>query len=292
MAKPAKLTFATTWINTFTKPCSGPPARLKPLSHCDDVANGFGAMMKLAGQWAIERKESDATPADWVYKGAKRDKGVAEWHQPPEKADDARPKSGIDTVDLAIIVTHGWVGVDRALDKHNKYTKEMKFANVGFDRAPWCRFCSHKTRFGDGKLKWLIVDACRSLEIDKQKGYTPWILWRQSFHGLHTIFGFNGLTTDSFLVSDRGQKFALKILLDLPLAEAWLDSAFSYLCKDDPVAAAAGRDSKDAFHRLANEKISSSFDNIANKEVKTIMWLRRRRPLQSLFDSIPFPSDM
>jgi hypothetical protein len=288
MAAIPKLSFATTWIKTFTKPCCV-KARLKPLDYCDEVANGFGEMMKSDGhKWAIERKEDTATPADWVYKNAQPDKGSSVC-RPPRESDDAKPGSGVDTVDLAIIVTHGWVGVDRSLGKDNKYSVEIRFANVGFNQE-LCRFCSHKTRFGDGRLKWLIIDACHSLEIDEAKGYTPWAIWRQSFHGLHTIFGFNGGSTD--WLSGRGQNFAIAILRNRPLAEAWIDSAFSYWFKDDPVAAAAGRDKQDAGIRLFTENISSSFDSIPNKEVKTIMSLRRRRPLQTLIDPVPFPPKM
>jgi hypothetical protein len=153
--------------------------------------------------------------------------------------------------------------------------RPIKFLKVFFNVKP-CRFCSHKTRFGDGKLKWLVLDSCHSLEIDKSEGYTPWSMWKDSFYGLHTIFGFNGKTTDHWWVSDRGKTFAFEIFADSELAEAWIDSAYSHFCKDRPVVATAGRNMKDVKNRMATERVSSSFDSIPHKEVDVIAWVSRR----------------
>lgn len=265
-----KLSFATTWINTFDKTCSK-VANLKPLDYCNDIAEGFGWVMEKAGhKWEIKHKQNGATPADWVYKGARADQGSSRCSA---KGDDARPGHGVDTVDFAIVVTHGGHVPDVVGKPGSYHTKKM--VTVFFNVKP-CRFCSHKTRFGDGKLKWLVLDSCYSLQIDKPEGYTPWSIWKDSFYGLHTIFGFTGQTTDSWLVNDRGTAFALEIFADSELAEAWIDSAYSHLCKDRPVVATAGRNIKDAYNRVGTERISSSFDSIPHKEVNAIAWVTRR----------------
>jgi hypothetical protein len=263
---PEKLLFATAWINTWTAGSKICRAN-EPLDYCDKVANGFGIVMKAAGHiWAIERKEDKADPADWVAKNVRSAESIC-----TVRGNDTAPGRGINTVDFAIVVSHGGIP-----DPRNK------IVSVGFSKKPCrlnkdpCRFCSDQTRFGNGKLKWVILDCCYSLEIDEANGFTPWAIWRQSFHGLHTIFGFTGQTTDSLWTSHRGQNFAFMIVqLDLELAEAWIDSAYSLWCNDRPVAAAAGRDREDANKRIETESLSRSFDSIPNKEVKTMMWVWR-----------------
>jgi hypothetical protein len=270
MAATQKLSVATTWINTF-KACD-----MGSLDYCNDVANGFGGMMEKTGhKWVIKHEQEKANPAHWVYKNAGPDKGSNFCRAKGTASDnDAAPGRGVDTVDFAIISSHGgkFADVIRVGDK--LVTK--KFVTVGFNRDP-CRLCSHKTRFGDGKLKWLILDSCYSLQIDQDNGWTPDAIWRQSFHGLHTIFGFTGKCTDSWWVNDRGAKFAFSIIaFESELADAWIASAYAHFCDDVPVAAAAGRNRKDGHNRLDNECIPSSFDSIPNKEVKIIVWTTRR----------------
>ncbi|MBP0633343.1 DUF6345 domain-containing protein [Cupriavidus sp. AcVe19-1a] len=261
-----KLSFATTWINTFNKSCSK-LAGLKRLDYCNDIAEGFGWIMEKGGhKWELKHKQNGATPADWVHKGARADKGSKRCSA---RGDDARPGRGIDTVDFAIVVTHGGRAPDVVRERGSWHNKKM--VSVFFNVEP-CRFCSHKTRFGDGKLKWLVIDSCYSLEIDEPNGYTPASIWKDSFYGLHTIFGFTGQTTDAWWVKDRGTAFAFEIFADSELAEAWIDSAFSLVCGDRPVAATAGRNLKDVHNRMETERISSSFDSIPYKEVNFIEW--------------------
>ena len=245
----SKLSFATAWINNFET------CKQKPLDHCDDVANGFGKMMEVGGHtWAIKLKEKEANPANWMD----RSRG----------GKDAAPGRGVDTVDFAIIVSHGGLWPPRA-------AKQPHRVSVGFNQTP-CRFFSDQTRFGDGKLKWLILDSCHSLEIDKKKGITPWGIWSGAFDGLHTMFGFTDVVSDSWWTEDRGSWFAFLIGGgDAELADTWIETAYSWKEDDYPVAATAGRDAKDADNRLETEKLSSSFDSIPNKEVKVIKWMWR-----------------
>jgi hypothetical protein len=269
--KTPKLSVATTWINTFNR--APKDWNLKPLDYCNDVAEGFGEMMKLGGhKWAIKHKQEGADPADWVHKKARADKGSKKCSA---RGDDGRPGRGVDTVDFAIVVTHGGKQPDQVLEGGSYHNKKM--VSVFFNVQPY-RFCSHKTRFGDGKLKWLVLDSCYSLQIDEPNGYTPANIWKDSFYGLHTIFGFTGQTTDSWWVNDRGEDFAFKIIADSVLASAWTRSAYSRWCHDTPVVAVAGRDLKDVDNRIETERISSSFDSIPYKEVKFIEWKWRSTP--------------
>jgi hypothetical protein len=260
MATDRKLSFGTAWINSFKKSKYG-----EELSHCDDVANGFGTVMERGGHtWAINHKQDEARPADWTDRNPLR-KRPTTTKICPDSGDDAKEGRGVDTVDFAMIVSHGgdW-GVEPDYGP---------IITVGFNQIPG-RFCNFKTRFGNTKLKWLVLDSCHSLQTDSTaKRKNPDLIWRHSFDGLHTIFGFNDECSDSWWTSDRGSCFAARIVMwDSELADSWIDCAYSHFTDDNPGAAAAGRDKQDAETRLDTETLSSSFDSIPNKEVKVILW--------------------
>jgi hypothetical protein len=253
------LSFATAWINSFKNGGYG-----EELNHCDDVANGFGtAMVKGGHKWAINQKQDEPNPADWVDRNPLR-KRPTTTKICSNPGDDAKPGRGVDTVDMAMIVSHGgdW-GIEPDYGP---------VITVGFNQPP-NRFCNFVTRFGNTKLKWVILDCCHSLQTDtKAKRYNPDRIWRYSFDGLHMILGFNGECTDSWWTSSRGSDFANRIVMNFELAESWIDCATSWFTDDNPGVAAAGRDKKDAETRLDTETLSSSFDGIPNKEVKVILW--------------------
>src|ERR1700720_1314159 len=93
-----KITFATAWINTFTK------CYMDPLEHCDVLADTFGQTMERFGpKWAIKLDEKTAKPADWIARNAPKAFDTI----CPDKGDDMAPGHGIDTVDFAMIASHG-----------------------------------------------------------------------------------------------------------------------------------------------------------------------------------------
>lgn len=261
-AKPM-LSFATAWINKFDKV---PKARgLLNLEHCDDVANGFGEMMEQGRHiWVIKKEQDQPKAVDWIDKKPLKPAPGADdvCHG---KGDDAKLGHGIDSVDFALISSHGSM----------RYPDEFV---LWFNDRTRERVCSCRMRLGNARLKWLVLDCCRSLDNRPDlASVNPDRTWREAFDGLHSIFGFTGQSTDGPWVDDRGACFAARIvMLDGELAEAWLDCASSHFAEDNPGVAVAGRDLKDAVDRLANEKVSSSFDSIPNKEVKVIAWLYRR----------------
>jgi hypothetical protein len=265
MAPNSKLSFATAWINNFQKSTFAGAGDLK---HCDDVANGFGKIMEKQGhKWEIKQEQDDAHPEDWIDRNPLRKPPPGTKVCAETNGQDDKPGRGADTVDLAMIVSHGG---------HQMEPDYGPICTVGFNRAPgW--FCNNRARFGNTKLKWLILDCCHSLETGNDpKRYNPPNLWRQAFDGLHTIFGFNGITMDSFWTCDHGEQFAARIAVwNEALADAWIDCSSNWTNDDNPGAAAAGRDKNDAVNRLDTETLSSSFDSIPNKEVKYIAWRLR-----------------
>jgi hypothetical protein len=177
-------------------------------------------MMELGGhEWVIDQGQDEVRPEDWVDRNSPR--------QPPawskqflRKGDDAKPNHGVDTVDIALIATHGgyW-------GRSEDYGGPLVV--IGFNQPPG-RIGTFQMRLGNGRLKWLIINACHSLETeDDPKGTNPYNIWYRSFDGLHAIFGFNGTVTDVWWEHDRGACFAAPILpWDRELADAWLDSKF------------------------------------------------------------------
>ena len=245
----SKLTFATAWINSF-EACNQ-----KQLNHCDDVADGFGKMMKLGGhQWSIRLEQKKASPKDLI----ERAQGGA---------DDAAGR-GADTVDMAMVVSHGGL-------RRKGTDGPLLHITVAFDQDP-CRARSHQMRLGDGRLKWLVLDSCRSLELVEAEDITPWTIWRRAFDGLHQIFGFNGVTSDAWWTEDRGKQFAARLVFwDGEMADTWIDAAYSWKMDDYPAAMAVGRTASDADTRLENEKLSTPVAGLSRSDVAAAHWMWR-----------------
>jgi hypothetical protein len=264
MAKSSKRTFATAWVNSFKETGYGPE-----LETTNDVVNGFGRLMKKGGhQWAIEKKQKEVAPADWIDREPLVPfKNYASWDKAYlHRGNDSNKDSGVDTVDMALISSHG-----------GNLSKSRDFGGVvftiGLNVHPG-QVGNFQMRLGNTKLKWLIIDACHSLETENDPGgFNPSNLWRHTFDGLHAIFGFTGQSTDHWWTSDRGSRFALKVLLwDQELADAWIDAASFAFLRDLPGAVAVGVSKEDAESRLATERLSSSFDGIDHSEIKYFAW--------------------
>ena len=253
------LSFATAWVNIFTRTKRG-----EDIKHCDDVANGFGETMDAEGHiWVIKQEQDDVWPADWIDRKPLRP-APSTTKLCNQTGDDSKKRRGIDTVDIALISTHGgFLGTEPDYGP---------ICTIGFNQPPG-RVCSCRMRLGNGRLKWLILDCCHSLQTSTDPtGVNPDRLWRHSFDGLHILFGFAGECTDGPWFCGRGKCFAAMALMGHELAESWMIAASFRFAEDNPGVAAAGRDKKDAVDRLDNETFASSYSSIPNKEVKYIAY--------------------
>jgi hypothetical protein len=290
MATP-KLTFATYWIRGYAKIAKQNGWKLDDLDTCDDVANGFGRVMKLVGHtWEIDLKEEEVKPADWIDLDPVVPKPWFKSSQYTYQGDDTKAKSGVDTVDIALFSGHTGLtseskdfgGIELpllfnqppgAVGNFQMRLGNGKGLKSRLQRMGPAPAGSTPPPPGTGKLKWLILDACHTLEtVNDPKGTNPSNLWRNTFDGLHAVFGFTGLSTDHWWTSGRGQSFAINAtLFDHGLADAWIDAAAFWLLDDIPGAAAAGVDKDDAKARL-NEKLSSPLPSIPHEKVKYVAW--------------------
>lgn len=273
MAGLQPVTVGIYWVNDYAKP----PATCNQdqTKYCDDMASGFaGAMRSRKHTVDVNRREGDASPKHW------------------ERNTDSDP-NGADTVDFAYLATHGntrgeersgggwvhWVfSTFNSSDGCFWFTVE-----VGPDfKPPDLANVIPALKLGDGKLRWAVLDLCRSLQVGHKnekklaqdpdralvlRDAHPASTWSRNFAGVHVLFGFTGLSTDGSWVADRGALFGRRAGSGDELAEAWLDEAYSYWCDDAPVAVAWGRTPEDARSRLEQETLANPEPTLSPADV-------------------------
>jgi|GEM_PF-3346988 len=279
----AMLRVGTYWANDFSKGCKG-DERLK---YSDDLARGFAKSMAAQGhQWAVEHGSSLASPLDWL---SYPDKSGTPY-------DNSEVIQGVDTVDFVYLVTHGGLTfVDKPAP-----TKDLYIFRAGFGldapfvpdgvfkversspKYPRCMWLNNKSKLGNKRLRWLVVDTCESLQLP---GYAkhlkmnvdvnPAKMWQHAFHGLNMVLGFTGDSTDSWWIDDRGSDFGRRAGAGDKLADAWTDEGYSYWTKDVPVALACGRNEADAAHRLRHDRVSAPFAKISHEQIGGFAWMWR-----------------
>lgn len=245
-----KLTVGTTWVNKFNH------CNQTRLTHSDDVVRGFGNAMRRRGhRWVFDSNNTSARRADWI--------------DPAFGGRDDNVTKGIDSVDFGYFSTHGATRTDvDATGKIRTY-----FFDVSFNFPKECDWVSTSARFGNKQLKWLVMDACESMPLKKHVNTKvlpdpdPSKVWSRSFHGLHIIFGFAQNASDAWWSDYRGLTFGERAGSGKKLVDSWVDAAYSYWLDDYPVAMAAGRTVQDAETRANDERISSNFPSIANKDI-------------------------
>jgi Family of unknown function (DUF6345) len=280
-SKPApRLRVGTYWANDFSKGCKDDDA----LKYSDDLARGFAkAMVSQGHQWAVDHGSSLASPRDWLSF--------------PDRTgtpfDNSEAIQGVDTTDFAYLVTHGGLTfVDKPAPTDDLYVFRAGFGQlapsvpgdafrVESSKPQWqrCIWFNNKSKLGDKRLRWLVVDTCESLQLP---GYVkglkmtvdvdPEKMWRHAFHGLNMVLGFTGDASDSWWVSDRGWNFGRRAGAGDKLADAWIDEAYSHWQGDSPVALACGRTEADASNRLNFDRVTAPFAKIPYDQIGAFAW--------------------
>jgi hypothetical protein len=285
-SKPAtsRLRIGTYWANDFSRGCKDDDR----LNHSDDLARGFARAMAAQGhQWAVDHDSYHASPTDWL--SFPDPKGT-----PFDNSDVVK---GVDTTDFAYLVTHGGVTyVDKPAPTEDLYVFRAGFGlnaplgpSVAFrvesssrDSWPRCIWLNNKSRLGDKNLRWLVVDACESLQI---AGYVkslkmnldvnPAKMWHHAFHGLNMVLGFTGYSSDAWWTNLRGSAFGRRAGTGDKLASAWVDEAYSYWVGDKPVALACGHNEADAANRLRFDRVTAPFMKIPHDKIGGYAWIWR-----------------
>jgi hypothetical protein len=283
MARPAPVTLGGYWINDYRQPPNCARQGLTQTRYCDDLVNGFvGAMRSLGHQSRVVRTEGAASPRQW------------------QRATDGDP-GGVDTVEFAFMASHGTTrGAERSGGGWVHWT------TATFNSPDGCRWSTvvlgpnlrppdlnnpqAALQLGDGSLRWVVVDSCRSLQVGhvneeklgqdpdraaQLRDAVPGNTWTRCFAGLHIIFGFTGLSSDGSWTADRGARFGKHAGAGEALAESWLDEAHSFWSDDAPVALAWGRSADDARRRLTAESLSRAEPTLAPADVGAAHWMWR-----------------
>jgi hypothetical protein len=164
--------------------------------------------------------------------------------------------TGVDSVVFAHFSSHGFCSTANVFQGY-----------FGSQRDA-CVWRSDRARFGNTNLDWLAIDCCFSLELSRNLIAT----WQAAFQGLHQIFGFTNVVSDSSWTGGRGYNFGRRAGANDNLGNSWLDESYSYWANDNPVTFAAGRNSADAFFRRDNERINSGFDSIPANQIGYFAW--------------------
>lgn len=251
------------WINHY-KRCGQ-----KQTDFCDDLAKGFaGAMRSKGHKVAVVKGEQDASPLSW---SAATDQKAA----------------GIDLVEFAYLATHGgthgtelpgskWLhwflatfdSPDGCIVSTIQLTLKEVMKDIWKYLPPDAKKPVTTMRLGEGRLRWVVLDTCRSLHIrvenerDKDARAelaeaTPGQTWGRCYDGVHLLFGFTGLSSDAGWTSNRGASFGRRAGRGEALADSWLDEAYSYWVDDVPVATAFGQSAKEVDQRMKAETLAA-----------------------------------
>lgn len=273
MSNVRPITVGSYWINHY-KLCGQ-----HQTDYCGSIANGFAGEMRALGHTiGTIRSESSASPLQWSM------------------ATDSKT-DGVDTVDFAVLATHGGTHGAEVPVTGWLYWVLATFASADGCivstialNAQWhppnAKAPVTAMRLGDGKLKWVLFDMCRSLQVGvinekdqnaqaELKESNPGRNWGRCFDGLHMIFGFTGLSSDASWTASRGECFGHRVGRGEGLAESWTDEAASWWCDDAAVAMACGKDEADAMKRLKTESLAAVAPRLRAGEIGGYAYLWR-----------------
>jgi hypothetical protein len=261
------------WIDHYKR------CKQKTTGFCKAIAAGFaGGMAALGHKVAFVRGEQDASPRQWA---APTDKDAA----------------GIETVEFAFLATHSGTHGHEL-----RGSKWLFWWLATFDSPDGCIVSTIKLnrmwrpinpsaptvtmRLGEGRLRWAVLDGCRSLHIrienERDPGaraqlaeVNPARTWGRCLDGVNMLFGFTGLSSDASWTAQRGASFGRRAGRGEPLADSWLDEAYSYWVDDVPVAFACGRTREDAVRRLQRESLKSPGDRLMSRDIGGYHWMWR-----------------
>ena len=269
--KTATVEVGAYWINHY-KRCGQ-----RQTDFCNALAGGFAAAMRSLGHKSFVRGEDTASPRQW---DAWRDKDAA----------------GIDTVEFAFLATHsGTHGLERP------GSNWLFWWLATFDSPDGCAVTTIRLhnwrpvtpatpvvtmRLGEGRLRWAVLDGCRSLQLGTEnerdagaraqlRESNPERTWGRCLDGVNMLFGFTGLSSDAEWTAQRGALFGHHVGRGEPLADNWLDEAYSYWCDDVPVVMAVGASEQDAERRLKRESLKNVASRIRSGHIDGYKWMWR-----------------
>lgn len=167
------------------------------LAHVAAQADGFRDTLR--GTWALSSTANvrdDGVSIAWVLRPDMPG-------DPPDSDDDSdEDRNDVDDAHIAYFTGHGGWSLLKLYDP----TVGPIFVNSG------------PLKWGDGDLRWIIVDACEVLQYAPRMSGAPDPGWRQAFAGLRAMLGWESFSEDESL---RGQRFAEYLNAGLSMTTAW-----------------------------------------------------------------------
>ncbi|ASJ09467.1 hypothetical protein A3L11_09585 [Thermococcus siculi] len=200
-----------------------PPCEQHDIGDIYYIVHGFGN--NLPGTWVKKFDRSWSTAYERMF----RDKDYSRWVN--NSTVFGEDNLYVDSVDLVFYGGHGGMS-NGSIGGVPSWVYTGAFAV----KKDSCGILSWWMRF-DEDLDWLILYSCHSLE--NSDGNNQWLeAWNGTFHGLHMIMGFNGVTWISWTTIEIGEDFADNLKDGDTFAQAWLDAATDWACCNKPAVMA------------------------------------------------------
>jgi hypothetical protein len=139
-----------------------------------------------------------------------------------------------------------------------------------------CCTLSVKWRLGVRQLKWFVMDSCEVVQNTNADHVVS--RWAEPMQGIHLLFGFVGRPKFSQYTYRRRVSFAFDICRGKPLANSWLDTAYSWehpdLPPNIPIAIAAGASRDEAINRREYETLDWAIFDVVS--TNWLAWKHRR----------------
>lgn len=224
------------WINIYPQHDAECPA-VPNLSFMDDVAEGFLLAMRSCGHADI---------FDWGDDNA----WSSDFDHPDFGGDSLRWS---DDVHFCYVAGHGGPTFSNDPFKAFNIGFSSRHINPGVLK---CRAISSNWRLGSKRLKWFVLDSCNIVSDTVAAHVVK--LWGGPMQGLHLLLGFIGLGRIWPSTRNRRISFALDICRGMPIANAWIDTAYVLESPGQavrPIAIAAGATRDEAVARREGETL-------------------------------------
>ncbi|MGI0031457.1 MAG: DUF6345 domain-containing protein [Nitrososphaeraceae archaeon] len=156
--------------------------------------------------------------------------------------------SVVDNVDLFFISTHGG---------HDDEYMELCFDNKNTDWTASSKYW----KLGDRRLKWLMMNACSTIE--KKNYYKCWNV----FSNLHEICGAYGKMVRAPSTVEIGEDIAENLIDGKTVADAWLNGVSDWAHNNHPIVVAAD-DDEGTLNILERDHLPGHGYSIPDNEMK------------------------
>jgi hypothetical protein len=208
------------WVNDYSN------TNEASLDYSDDLAEGFYNQMRYHHHIpAFVRGDSDVHEVHFAH---------------PDLSPGGGALNNVDAVNFCWFSGHG--SNSAARNRLTIFFDCMERESKS-DARTW--------RFGTRSLKWIVFDTCLAVSNTEANHIVQ--SWAPPLQGAHLVFGFVGVSSESWFMSGEGSEFADRVGTGYELARSWIDAACNWCTDNLPIAIAAGIDRNDAIDRRNSE---------------------------------------